>query len=357
MQTRSFKGLSDGSNYAAENFAVGRVKARLGSGTTIGGIFVNREETGGIDPSGFNRSYGVDANVQLTQNLLVSSYWARTDDSDPVGDDANIAMFQAAYRNAFWNISGLYKQVGDGFSPETGFIDRTAVRRYFATVGVHAQVSTLGLREINPYVDFDTYTNLSGAVETRSLEAGTVFSLNQGGQVTLTLADRHERLFEDTRIAGVTVQEGTYDWVEPAVRIATPGNYAVSVSGSVRWGDFYDGTRKTISGDLTFRPSAHLSFDVGAQHNDLNLGGSTFTADLFSGRVRYAHNTRTFFMAFVQYNEAAEELIANARFNLVHSPLSDVFLVYTERRSLAYGVADTVLERGITLKITKLLAF
>jgi hypothetical protein len=357
MQTRSFKGLSDGSNYVAENFAVGRVKARLGSGTTIGGIFVNREETGGIDPSGFNRSYGVDANVQLTQNLLVSSYWARTDDSDPVGDDANIAMFQAAYRNAFWNISGLYKQVGDGFSPETGFIDRTAVRRYFATVGVHAQVSTLGLREINPYVDFDTYTNLSGAVETRSLEAGTVFSLNQGGQVTLTLADRHERLFEDTRIAGVTVQEGTYDWVEPAVRIATPGNYAVSVSGSVRWGDFYDGTRKTISGDLTFRPSAHLSFDVGAQHNDLNLGGSTFTADLFSGRVRYAHNTRTFFMAFVQYNEAAEELIANARFNLVHSPLSDVFLVYTERRSLADGVADTVLERGITLKITKLLAF
>ncbi|MGY8777322.1 MAG: hypothetical protein ACKVIN_04275, partial [Longimicrobiales bacterium] len=78
---------------------------------------------------------------------------------------------------------------------------------------------------------------------------------------------------------------------------------------------------------------------------------------LFSGRVRYAHNTRTFFMAFVQYNEAAEELIANARFNLVHSPLSDVFLVYTERRSLADGVTDTVLERGITLKITKLLAF
>ena len=361
-QFRLFHSRQIGLSPTREPLPIGggaRLTGRIGDRLEVGFLDMQTRslETGGIDPSGFNRSYGVDANVQLTQNLLVSSYWARTDDSDPVGDDANIAMFQAAYRNAFWNISGLYKQVGDGFSPETGFIDRTAVRRYFATVGVHAQVSTLGLREINPYVDFDTYTNLSGAIETRSVEAGTVFSLNQGGQVTFTVADRSERLFEDTRIAGVTVQEGTYDWVEPAVRIATPGNYAVSVSGSVRWGDFYDGTRKTISGDLTFRPTAHLSFDVGAQHNDLNLGGSAFTADLFSGRVRYAHNTRTFFMAFVQYNEAAEELIANARFNLVHSPLSDVFLVYTERRSLADGVTDTVLERGITLKITKLLAF
>jgi hypothetical protein len=62
-------------------------------------------------------------------------------------------------------------------------------------------------------------------------------------------------------------------------------------------------------------------------------------------------------MAFVQYNEATEELIGNARFNLIHAPLSDIFLVYTERRTLASGAPEGVLERGITLKVTKLLAF
>jgi hypothetical protein len=32
-------------------------------------------------------------------------------------------------------------------------------------------------------------------------------------------------------------------------------------------------------------------------------------------------------------------------------------VVFTERRSLADGVSDSVLQRGLTLKVTKLLAF
>ncbi len=357
MQTRSLDGLSDGSSYAAENFAVARAKFHLDGGSTVGAMFVNRQETGGSNPSAYNRSYGVDANVQLAQNLLLSSYWARTDDSSPVGSDGNIGMFQAAYRDAFWDISGLFKHVGDGFAPETGFIDRTAVRRYFATVGVHPRVLRLGIREVNPYVDFDTYTNLSDAVETRSLEAGTIVSLMMGGRVTATVANRYERLFEETPIAGVPVSPGTYEWVEPSVGLSTPGNLPLFLSGSFRWGDFYDGTRSSLTGELTFRPNPHVSVEVGLQRNDLELGSEAFTADLYSAGVRLALNTRVFFFTFVQYNESTDELITNARFNLIHAPLSDVFLVYTERRSLADLVVDPVVERGITLKVTKLFAF
>ena len=43
--------------------------------------------------------------------------------------------------------------------------------------------------------------------------------------------------------------------------------------------------------------------------------------------------------------------------NLIHSPLSDIFLVYSERRSLASVSVQPVLERGLTLKVTKLQSF
>jgi hypothetical protein len=357
MQTRSVGALGDGSGYTAENFAVARVKGHLGGGTTIGGMVVNRQETGETPSAAYNRSYGVDANVQVGQNALVSAYWARTDDSAPVGDDANIGMLQAAWRTVFWDASALFKQVGDGFDPRTGFIDRRAVRRYYATVGAHPQIGQMGILDVNPYVDADVYTNLSGDLETRTVEAGAVLSFLGGGTVTATVADRYERLFDATSIAGASVAAGEYDWWEPSVRVSTAGNKALSGGGGVQWGDFYDGTRFSVSANMRYRPNEHLSFDVGAQHNDLTLGGTSFTADLFNGRVRYAHDTRTFFMAFLQYNESTEELIANVRFNLIHAPLSDVFIVYTERRSLATGVTDSVLERGITLKVTKLLAF
>jgi hypothetical protein len=357
MQTRSTDDLAGGAEYAAENFGVARVKAQVFEGATIGGMFVNRQETGGIDPNGFNRAYGVDANVSVGQNTLLSGYWARTDELIPTGGDHNIGMVQAAWRSPFWNVSGLVKHVGDGFNPETGFIDRTSVRRYFATVGVHPQVMSFGVREINPYIDTDFFTDLGGRLETRSVEAGAVVSLLSGGSLTLSVADRYERLFEDTPIGGSTVATGEYDWLEPSIRLATSGNRSIFGTVSVAWGDFYDGRRQSISGEVTFRPNEHVSLEVGAQHNDLELGGSSFTADLFSTSLRYARDTRTFFLAFAQYNESTEELIANARFNLIHAPLSDVFLVYTERRSLASGVGAPVLERGVTLKVTKLLAF
>jgi hypothetical protein len=55
----------------------------------------------------------------------------------------------------------------------------------------------------------------------------------------------------------------------------------------------------------------------------------------------------------VQYLEASNELVSNLRFNFIHAPLSDIFLVLTERRTLDADVS----ERVITLKVSKLLAF
>jgi len=357
MQTRSVDALSDGSHYTAENFAVARVKGQLTRGSSIGGIFVNRQGTAEDGSASFNRAYGIDASATLLQNLLLSAYWAKTDDSDPIGDDTSIGMFQAAWRSTIWNVSGLYKQVGDGFDPKTGFIDRTAVRRYFGTVGVHPRVLRFGIREINPYIDFNAYTNLRGHLETRSVQLGTNVSFPSGGSFRVSVSDRYERLSEATSIGGALVATGEYQWLEPSLRLSTSGSRALYGTVSFRWGDFYDGSRTSMSGNVTYRPNEHVSLNAGVQHNDLELGGTSFTADLFSGRVRYAHNTRTFFMAFVQYNEATDELILNTRFNLIHAPLSDVFLVYTERRILGAGATNPVVERGITLKATKLLAF
>ncbi len=356
MQTRSAPELSDGSSYQAENFAVGRMKGTFGP-ATIGGMFINRQETGGGQRSSYNRSYGVDANIQLASNVLLSTYWAHTDDDSPTGSDENAAMVQTAWREAFWDASALFKHVGDGFNPETGFVDRTALRRYFGKVGIHPQVDALGVREINPYVDVDVYTNLDDALESRGVEAGAIMSLLAGGQIAVRVRDRYERLFETTTIGGVDIAQGTYEWLEPGVTLATRGDLPVFVRGNAQWGDFYDGSRTSLSADLTVRPNEHVSIEVGGQRNDLTLGGSAFTADIYSAGVRLALNTQAFLLAFVQYNEATDELVSNARVNIIHAPLSDIFLVYTERRSLTSGVANSVLERGLTLKVTKLFAF
>ncbi len=358
MQTRSVAGSSPGNAYDAENFAVARVKRHLPGGSNIGLMLVNRQTTDATRPAdSYNRAYGIDGNFNVLPTLVVSAYAARTDETNPTGDDHNVAMVQAAWRSAVLDASGLFKHVGDGFNPGVGFVDRTAVRRYFGTVGVHPKVRKGGVLEVNPYVNVDFYNTLAGTLETRLVTPGVSVLFMNGGNISFTYTNRYERLFDDTGIAGAVVGEGVYEWNEPSVSFTAPGSEALSGHLTVARGDFYDGRRTSISATGLFRPNQHFSLQLSAQHNDLELGGSDFTADLFSAQLRYAHNTRSFLLGFVQYNQATEELITNVRFNLIHAPLSDLFLVFTERRSLADGVSDAVLERGMTLKVTKLLAF
>jgi hypothetical protein len=358
MQTREFRGLEGGSSVEAENFAVGRVKANLSGGSSVGAMFVSRQQTGtGETAADYNRAYGLDGTLNLFQNLVLSAYVAGTDERSPVGDQTNATMLQAAWRSDIVNVSGLYKNVGDGFNPGVGFVDRRGVHRYFGTAGVHPKLRRRSVLEINPVVDVDFFTTLEGSLESRSITPRLNVRFMNGGSVSFNYADRYERLFEATSIAGAAVPEGTYEWREPSIRYSAPASEVLSGSVSLSGGDFYDGRRTSVSGRMKFRPNEHFSLDLAAQHNDLDLAGRDFTANLFSAQLRYASNTRTFFMGFVQYNEATEELITNVRFNLIHAPLSDFFLVFTERRSLADGVTEAVLERGITLKGTKLLAF
>lgn len=70
--------------------------------------------------------------------------------------------------------------------------------------------------------------------------------------------------------------------------------------------------------------------------------------------MRFAPSTRLLASAFVQYVELADERVANFRVNYIHAPLSDIFLVFTERRAMG---ANALTERVLTLKVTKLLAF
>ena len=357
MQTRAVEDTLPAAGVPAENFAVARVKAHLSRGSHVGAMLTNRQETGGAGPAEYNRALGVDGGLTLARNLVLNAYLARTYERAPAASGSDAGMVQAAWRSDVLDASVLAKSVDGGFDPGLGFVDRTGTRRLFTTVGAHPQVGWGPVLQLNPYVDLDWFTTSAGVLETRAVTPGLGVQLRDGGSLSLEYTDRLERLFAPTSIAGSMVAAGTYRWGEPSVRYTIPGSYRVSGSVRLTGGDFYDGRRASVSANLLFRPNEHFSMSAGAQHNDLELGGRDFTADVFSTRIRYARDTRTFLLAFLQYNEATEELIANARFNLIHAPLSDVFVVYTERRSLADGVAEPVLERGLTLKVTKLLAF
>jgi hypothetical protein len=124
---------------------------------------------------------------------------------------------------------------------------------------------------------------------------------------------------------------------------------------SASTGGYYDGTRTTFTGGFRWQPDMHLVLDLDATHNAVTAQGTSFTADLYGARVQYAWSTTLTSSAFVQVNADTDEVITNLRIDYIHAPLSDLYLLLTERRSLAGS--RPVLERFLTVKVTRLLLF
>ena len=353
MQTRSL-GRPGADGYApAENFAVLRVRQPVHGSSDVGFMLVNRQTTSDGTLSAWNRSVAVDANLRLFRYLLVNSYAAATDEPD-VDGDRRAGYLQVAWRDRLLNASAFVKHVGASFNPGVGFIRRRGVRQAFATVGAHPRPAWPRVQEINPYVDVSAIETVDGDLETRWFTAGLQTTFADGGTLTFEAEDRVERLFEETEIVGASVAAGRYPFRTASIAYTSSGARWLGGSARVSRGDFYDGRRTSLQGNVLFRPNPHVALDLFGQHNRLELGGRDFTADVLGARIDVAPSTRLFLSGFVQYVESQDALVTNVRLNLIHAPLSDLFLVFTERRDLDAGRS---VDRRLTLKVTRLLAF
>lgn len=360
MQTR------DDLAYPAENFSVVRLRRNILGSSDAGVMFVNRQGTGSDAAGRYNRSFGFDANLRLAGGrMLLNSYLAASAEDD--GDGAESARaawpdraagaFEVAWRDPLWDASVLLKSVGPAFNPGVGFVSRRGVRQGFATVGTHPQPAAAHVREINPYVDVNLFADASWRLESREVKPGLGVAFMDSGLLTVEYSARFERLRSATPVAGVAVASGNYDFGAVSARYRSNLGRKLGGTVSLVRGDFFDGSRASVSGSVAFRPNARFFVEATAQRNRLTLAGAAFDANLFSGRFRYGHDTRKFLSAFVQYNQATEEVLANVRLNVVHAPLSDVFVVYSERRDRSAGAGLGALrDRRFTLKVTKLLA-
>lgn len=343
----------------AENFSVVRLRRDVGPNSNVGFMFTNRESTGDPDrfetsPPSANRSMGVDANLRFLGNLWINSYLALTDEGEARDQAARLSL---GWRDPFWNTSVSYRQLGEDFDPGIGFVRRRGIRQGYGTLGIHHRPGTARITEINPYVEATRITDMEGSVESTSARGTLGFSFPDRSSINLSVNRQFERLLTPFQIRpGTFIPVGDYHFHEGSLRYGSSQGRALSGSVGISGGEFYDGTRFTMTGGMRWQPDYRLILELDATHNSLDVQGSRFTADLYSARAQYAVSTILNFTGFVQYNADMDEVITNLRANFVHAPLSDVFLLYTERRPLGPG-STGVLERFVTLKVTRLLVF
>ncbi len=347
VQSQSFEGAP------AENFSVARLRRNFLRNSDVGLLVTNRQATGDTSDA-YNRALGADLNMRVAQYLFVTSYFALTRGPAAGGEAGRLAV---GWRDRLWDASAMVRYAGDEFNPGMGFVRRRGIRHWYGTFGAHPRVPVAGLLEINPFAEADYVTNLSGRRETWDGTAGLGVTFRDGGVLNFRYDDRWELLEQPFQVrTGIAIPAGDYHFRDASASYQASEGRMLSGNVGVSGGGYYTGNRFTVNGGLSWQPDYHITLDASAQHNAVSLPDTNFTADLYTARIKYAYSTTLYFGAFVQYNADADQVVTNLRLNFIHAPLSDFFLVLTERRDVSPG-GRGVLERFVTAKVTKLFAF
>ena len=117
----------------------------------------------------------------------------------------------------------------------------------------------------------------------------------------------------------------------------------------VKTGGFYDGDYSSVELLGSARIGSRFNGSIGLTRQHVTLPYGTFTTDLVPIKASYSFTTLASLQALVQYNSDARTWSSNIRFNVIHRPLSDFFLVYNERRNSLMGDLQ---DRALIAKVT-----
>jgi hypothetical protein len=190
---------------------------------------------------------------------------------------------------------------------------------------------------------------------TREVGGGADFIFQKGSLFRFRRRNFFDRLDDRFEIRrSIFIGKGDYNYHEDGIEANT--DRSRTLSGRMLWytGNFWNGEKTSWEAAVQFRPNGHLNSEVSFSKDHVELPAGNFEVRQSGFRLQYSRNTRTFADIFVQYSSDTNRVTSNLRFNWIHRPLSDLFLVYTEERP-TLGSAQT--DRVISLKYTHLLSF
>jgi hypothetical protein len=339
----------------SNDFLVGRLKRNLFRNSYIGTIMTSRSSTVQAD---HNRVYGTDGHFEFNK-LEFDSFVMRSDTPGKTGGN-QARRFQTGWRDDELNFSAEYNSVQADFNPEVGFVRRKNVMQYSGDFQWKPLIrSSEAIRNLNFGTNLDYYGgSSSGKVETRSQDVNVGVQFENGGWFNLSANQTFDRLAKELKIPSgnphVSIATGDYTFLGYSARFQTSPSRRIGAQGNFNWGEFYNGHRKSFNGRLNMNLNVHAAVNINYERNRVDLPNGSFTSSLIGTRLTYAFNPRASIDAFIQYNADTHQISSNIRFDLMHHPLSDLYLVYNDTRDTITG---QIRERAFIMKLTNLFSF
>jgi hypothetical protein len=340
-----------------DNFLVARYSRDVLGRSQVGALVINRQATSG---GHYNRTYAADINLVPTDALTIDGFIAGTDTKD-VGGGEYAGHLRAGWLDQSWRVYSEYENFGDNFNPEVGFVPRVGMRRYKAHVEYNPRPDRLGIRMMEPMVNYTHITDQTGELESWQWHFMVGTRFQNGAYLNLWHNQYFERIDETFRVGGVPIDPGQYRFHDWNVMFNSDPSRRLSFRASWQPQTFYDGDRTDYSASVALRVTSQFATSAGWTRNDVSIPNGAFIADISSLTIDYAFSPNISLRSITQHNSLTDQLSTSARLRYIFRPGSDIYVVYDEvRRDTQTAVdpfVDEFRDRQLLIKVTYLFSF
>ena len=320
------------------NFSMARVSRELPNRSSFGGIVVNRDAMGsGSASNDWNRTFGVDGKLGAGPYTDFRGFISRTVTPGQTGDEMAY-NFRGEYRRGGLESHVEYTQVGDGFNPEAGFLNRRSFRSSDFRIYWRYQTPNISwLRQLSPHTQLTTFWDLEGFKEGQTWHIHSPIDFENGWGISPLVDIEWEGFQEPFEISpGVWVPAGEYTYAETEWGVTSDQRRTVSFSTTFTLGGFLSGTQTGTNTTLRARSGSKFNASIGWNRRDIDLPGGDFVTNLIQARFNYSFTPRVNLQSLVQYNDRAESWSGNFRFGWLNAAGAGtgLFIVYNETQAL-----------------------
>jgi hypothetical protein len=321
------------------NNSVVRLRRKIGinSNSYIGGMSTLK-----LDLSGnYNWNYALDAIINTFKNDYLNVIWTQTLDSDDKTNPLTLktANFMVDYRRRAQD--GLsydfsFARSGERFNPELGFQYRQDYTNVSAAGGYGWDLAT------KPGFINKQIINLSADAYFRN-DDGQLETLTFTPYYDLINKKQHEFIIQGNFItenlrdtfylsSKVYVPAGNFHFFNGNFIYYTPPWEYLTGGGSIRVGQYYDGTIGTIALSPSLRYAASWIIGLTYQYNRINFPqrDQFFNAHLARFKVTYMFSTKWSIYSYIQYNSLIDGVLWNAKLRYNPREGVDLYLVYND---------------------------
>ena len=341
------------------NYAVGRLVRELPNRSRIGVTFGSRHNTDSTADR--NLTYAVDGRLGIGDRIAFDGYLAGTDTPNRVAGRHAYSL-SGSYTGRNWEAGAVFREVGEDFSPELGFLERPAHRFVSLRVLRHLRTPNVPwFREFRPHISYREHFDLAGFSQTRLIHIDSHFVFANGAFFQLPAINlTREGLQSPFEISpGVMVPSGTYDNLEWGFQFNTNRGAPLSIESRIDIGGFYSGYRKGAQGTVNARAGATFNAALRYSYYEVDLREGSFETSLLGLRLSYTFTPRIYLQSLVQYNNQSEQFSGNVRFGWLSTAGTGLFLVYNDVQRVQRVVPGTLLgtwdaqDRAFIVKLTR----